>query len=69
LLQQLLEFQPLKVDGQNSHEECMDKKPMRNKHDNSKSAELARRTTCKKGDYPENDVVREYLERVGSSSS
>ena len=40
----------------------MDKKPMRDKHDNSKSAELARRTACKKRDDPENNVVREYFE-------
>jgi hypothetical protein len=47
----------------------MNKKPMRDKHDDSKSAELARRTACKKRDDPENDVVREYLEWVRSSST
>jgi hypothetical protein len=62
LLQQLLELQSLKVDGENSYEECMNKKPMRDKHDNRESAELARRPTCKKGDYSKNDVVRKYLE-------
>lgn len=52
----------MNIDGQNGHEERMNKKPMRDKHDDSKSAELARRTACKKRDDPENDVVREYLE-------
>jgi hypothetical protein len=69
LLQQLFQLEPLNVDGENGYEERMDKKPMRDKHDNCKSTELARRPACKKGDYPENDVVRKYLKRVGSAGS
>lgn len=40
----------------------MNKKPMRDQHDNGKSAELACRTLCEECDYPENDVVRKDLE-------
>jgi len=62
LLQQLLELQSLKVDGENGYKKRMYKEPMRDKHDNRKCAELARRPTCKKSDDPKNDVVCKYLE-------
>lgn len=55
-------LQPLDIDRENSDEECMDKEPVGDKHDDGESAKLADCAGREECDDTKNSVVRAQFE-------